>query len=84
MSSCTNPITYCFMNKRFRLHFFALFRCKKGASMGHGTNGTMAMPSAACNAFVSTATNEPESEQLTATVNRDIVECNELTAVSKL
>ncbi|KPM05592.1 seven transmembrane receptor-like protein 1 [Sarcoptes scabiei] len=27
-SSCTNPITYCFMNRRFRDHFKSLFRCQ--------------------------------------------------------
>ncbi|XP_046910590.2 cholecystokinin receptor type A [Dermatophagoides farinae] len=27
-STCNNPITYCFMNKRFRDHFFSLFRCR--------------------------------------------------------
>jgi hypothetical protein len=27
-SSCTNPITYCFMNSKFRESFLLLFRCK--------------------------------------------------------
>lgn len=28
-SSCSNPITYCFMNSKFRQSFLALFKCKK-------------------------------------------------------
>ncbi len=28
VSSCCNPITYCFMNKRFRQGFLAAFRCR--------------------------------------------------------
>ena len=28
-SSCTNPITYCFMNSNFRQSFLLLFKCKK-------------------------------------------------------
>ncbi len=27
-SSCSNPITYCFMNSKFRLSFLSLFKCK--------------------------------------------------------
>lgn len=27
MSACTNPITYCFMNRTFRTSFLAMFRC---------------------------------------------------------
>jgi len=27
-SSCTNPITYCFMNSKFRQSFLSLFKCK--------------------------------------------------------
>ena len=28
VSSCCNPITYCFMNKKFRQGFLAAFRCR--------------------------------------------------------
>lgn len=28
VSSCCNPITYCFMNKKFRQAFLAAFRCR--------------------------------------------------------
>ena len=28
-SSCTNPVTYAFMNRRFRRHFRALFFCHR-------------------------------------------------------
>ncbi|KAL1505400.1 hypothetical protein ABEB36_004974 [Hypothenemus hampei] len=28
VSSCSNPITYCFMNRKFRQTFFTAFRCR--------------------------------------------------------
>jgi 7 transmembrane receptor (rhodopsin family) len=31
-SSCCNPITYCFMNKKFRQAFVGLFGCCRGAT----------------------------------------------------
>ncbi|KAL8606231.1 hypothetical protein ACOMHN_012863 [Nucella lapillus] len=36
LSSCIHPITYCFMNKRFRQSFTDAFRCcfvRRGASL---------------------------------------------------
>lgn len=33
-SSCTNPVTYCFMNRRFRRHFMVLFRCRNETTGG--------------------------------------------------
>ncbi|KFB52282.1 AGAP001022-PB-like protein [Anopheles sinensis] len=29
ISSCCNPITYCFMNRRFRQAFLAIFSCHR-------------------------------------------------------
>ena len=39
LSTCTNPITYCFMNRRFRRSFKAMFTCaryRSGASSASG------------------------------------------------
>lgn len=32
MSSCVNPITYCFMNRNFRRSFLDLFKCNRALS----------------------------------------------------
>jgi len=32
-SACCNPITYCFMNKKFRQAFISVFDCCKGATV---------------------------------------------------
>lgn len=36
-SSCTNPITYCFMNKKFRQAFIQVFSCGQKSSNGRLT-----------------------------------------------
>ncbi|CAB3378575.1 Hypothetical predicted protein [Cloeon dipterum] len=42
-SSCCNPITYCFMNKKFRQAFVDVFDCCKGAAVTlAATRGTSA------------------------------------------
>lgn len=36
ISSCCNPITYCFMNRSFRQGFISAFRCCRQQSWQHG------------------------------------------------
>ena len=47
LSSCTNPITYCFLNSKFRTALFLSFGCKRNALRSRfqkvyapGNNGT--------------------------------------------
>lgn len=41
-SSCCNPITYCFMNKKFLQGFRYAFGCRKEAERSGRKNGTAA------------------------------------------
>ncbi|XP_059486980.1 cholecystokinin receptor-like [Neocloeon triangulifer] len=41
-SSCCNPITYCFMNKKFRQAFVAVFGCCKGSAVTLAARGSSA------------------------------------------
>ncbi|XP_050303843.1 cholecystokinin receptor type A-like [Anthonomus grandis grandis] len=44
VSSCSNPITYCFMNKKFRQTFFTAFKCRRyclpDSSLTRNVHGT--------------------------------------------
>lgn len=61
-SSCTNPVTYCFMNRRFRRHFFSLFHCRTG----QGTPNTKRQ------LVMSNVTNEhPECNNQTVSVEQN-------------
>ena len=43
-STCNNPITYCFMNKRFRDHFSSLFRCRTAIPVNMNNPSSIQQP----------------------------------------
>ena len=50
LSSCCNPITYCFMNEKFRNAFLSAFGCgPNGRGFGRGPNRSTDMLSASFN-----------------------------------
>lgn len=50
LSSCCNPITYCFMNEKFRNAFLSAFGCgPQGRGFGRGPNRSTDMLSASFN-----------------------------------
>ena len=59
-SSCSNPITYCFMNIGFRKAFLNLFRCCRHDSKGRRIS---------ISGYCVTSANSAEAQILAATVN---------------
>ena len=50
LSSCCNPITYCFMNEKFRNAFLSAFGCgPQGRGFGRGPNRSTDLLSASFN-----------------------------------